>query len=135
MISYQPQTYKTALVTGGTGAIGKAIARQLARKPGHEVVLLSRNEAKAKDAVAEIRRATGNSRVRFALVDVSQRDSIEALASKWRGSVDVLVNNAAATPRQRLETPDGIELQFATNVLGYFWLTESFAPYLTRSPH
>ncbi len=97
------------------------------------MVFLSRNEAKAKDAVIEIQRATGNPRVRFALVDVSQRDSIEALAAGWQGSVDVLINNAAATPRQRLETPDGIELQFATNVLGYFWLTEFFAPYLARS--
>ena len=42
----------------------------------------------------------------------------------------MLVNNAAITPRQRQETPEGIELQFATNVLGYFWLTRAFAEQL-----
>jgi NAD(P)-dependent dehydrogenase (short-subunit alcohol dehydrogenase family) len=34
----------------------------------------------------------------------------------------VLINNAAVTPRTREETNEGIELQWATNVLGYFWM-------------
>ena len=49
--------------------------------------------------------------------------SIQALADRWPGRLDVLINNAAATPRRRQESPDGIEMQFATNVLGYFWMT------------
>ena len=44
-----------------------------------------------------------------------------------------LINNAGTTPRQRLETPEGIEMQFATNVLGYFWMTQAFADVLKRS--
>ncbi|MCJ7625773.1 MAG: SDR family NAD(P)-dependent oxidoreductase, partial [Anaerolineaceae bacterium] len=43
-----------------------------------------------------------------------------------------LVNNAAVTPRARLETPEGIEMQFATNVMGYFWLTEEFSEALKK---
>ena len=120
-------------MTGGSGAIGRAIGRRLADKPGYEVVLLCRNEAKAKAAVAEIQRVTQSRRVRFHLVDLSRRHSIQALAANWQGPVDILVNNAAVTPRQRLETPEGIELQFATNVLGYFWLTAFFSPFLARS--
>jgi retinol dehydrogenase-13 len=44
-----------------------------------------------------------------------------------------LINNAAASPRQRQETPEGIELQFATNVLGYFWMTQLFSEHLKQS--
>jgi NAD(P)-dependent dehydrogenase (short-subunit alcohol dehydrogenase family) len=45
----------------------------------------------------------------------------------------VLVNNAAVAPRRREETPEGIELQFATNVLGYFWMITAFRERLADS--
>jgi len=124
---------RIALVTGATGAIGKAIARQLAEMEGYEVVLACRNEEKARQAVREITQATGNPGVRYEQVDVSRHSSIQALADRWRGPLHVLVNNAAATPRQRLETPAGIELQFATNVLGYFWMIRTFSECLKSS--
>jgi retinol dehydrogenase-13 len=120
------------IVTGATGAIGAAIARQLAARE-FEVVLAARNESKAKQTVEEIVRATGNNRVRFELVDLSRRSFIEALAGRWQGPLHVLVNNAGATPRSRQETPEGIELQFATNVLGYFWMIEAFTDILKQS--
>jgi retinol dehydrogenase-13 len=44
-----------------------------------------------------------------------------------------LINNAACTPRSRQETPEGIEMQFATNVLGYYWLTDEFMEILKAS--
>ena len=124
---------QVALVTGATGAIGQAIVRQLAARDGFEVVLAARNEAQAQQAVAEIQRATGNPRVRYELVDVSRRASIEALVARWRGPLHVLINNAATSPRQRQVTPEGIEVQFATNVLGYFWLTQLFSQRLLAS--
>jgi NAD(P)-dependent dehydrogenase (short-subunit alcohol dehydrogenase family) len=124
---------RTVLVTGATGAIGKAIARQIAAQDNYAVILHCRNEQKGRDAVAEIRRATGNADVRYELADVSRHTSIEALAERWPGRLDVLVNNAGATPRRRQETPEGIEMQFATNVLGYFWMTQAFSEYLKQS--
>ena len=122
-----------ALVTGATGAIGKAIARQLAELQDYEVVLACRDEEKARRAVAEIVQATGNRRIRYELVDVSRWVSVRALARRWRGPLHVLINNAAVTPRTRQETPEGIELQFATNVLGYFWMIHAFTEHLKRS--
>jgi NAD(P)-dependent dehydrogenase (short-subunit alcohol dehydrogenase family) len=122
---------RVALVTGATGAIGQAIARQLAAYQ-FEVVLACRNETKGKHAVQAIQEATGNKAVRFELVDVSRRASIEALAGRWPGPLHILVNNAAATPRTRQETPEGIERQFAANVLGYFWLTQAFTDALMQ---
>jgi NAD(P)-dependent dehydrogenase (short-subunit alcohol dehydrogenase family) len=124
---------KVALVTGATGAIGKAIARQIAAIPGYEVVLAVRNEARAQKAVEQIVQHTGNPHVRYELVDVSRQSSIIGLAERWHEPLHVLVNNAATTPRTRQETPEGIELQFATNVLGYFWMIQAFKEHLKRS--
>ena len=124
--SNQSQPHRLALVTGATGAIGKAIALEIALQPQYRVVLLCRDLQKAEKAVSEIIERSGNRQVSHEIVDVSSKESIEAVAERLQGPVHVLVNNAAITPRQRQETPEGIELQFATNVLGYFWLTRAF---------
>lgn len=116
---------KTAAITGGTGAIGKAIARQLA-DTGHRVVLFTRDPEKSEHAVQEISKSTGNSHVSFEIVDVARHASIKKLRSRWSGPLHILINNAATTPKTRRETPEGIELQFATNVLGYFWMINAF---------
>lgn len=121
-----------ALVTGANGAIGKAIAEGLAAD-GLEVVLGCRNEKAGGKAVESIQRSTGNRAVRLELVDVSRRASIEALARRWQGPLDVLVNNAAIAPRRREETPEGIERQLATNVLGYLWMSEALSEMLAAS--
>lgn len=124
---------RVTLITGATGAIGYAIARQIAARPGYEVVLACRTEDKARQAVREIIRTTGNQRVRYEIVDVSRQTSILALAERWQGPLHVLVNNAAVTPRSRQETPEGIEVQWATNVLGYFWMIEAFSEHLKQA--
>lgn len=126
-------TSRVFLVTGSTGAIGKAIARQLASVEDHEVVLVGRNESRARQTVSEIIRTTGNERVRHELADLSRQADIQALADWWQGPLHVLINNAGVTPRTRQETPEGIELQFATNVLGYFWMTKAFQDVLAKS--
>lgn len=126
-------TPRIALVTGATGAIGQAIAEGIAREPGFHVVLAVRNEEKVKPIVARIRKETGNEQVRYEIVDVSRRASIESLARRWEGPLHVLVNNAAQSPRKRTETPEGIEVQWATNVLGYFWMVEAFKDVLGKS--
>jgi NAD(P)-dependent dehydrogenase (short-subunit alcohol dehydrogenase family) len=120
-------------VTGATGAIGKAIARQLAAHGDFEVVLGCRNEEKAARAVRDIVRKTGNQAVRIELVDVARQASVKGLASRWEGPLHVLINNAAETPEARRVTPEGLELQFATNVMGYVWMTLAFEDILKRS--
>jgi NAD(P)-dependent dehydrogenase (short-subunit alcohol dehydrogenase family) len=124
---------QTAIVTGGTGAIGGAIARKIASKE-YNLVIVARNPDKARPIVREIQRDTGNPNVRFELADLSRHKEILALADRWEGPLHVLINNAAVTPRTHQVTPEGIELQFATNVLGYFWMTQAFRPYLAAAP-
>jgi NAD(P)-dependent dehydrogenase (short-subunit alcohol dehydrogenase family) len=121
-----------AAVTGATGAIGNAIANQLASK-GLQVILLTRDPKKSTLAIDVIKQTSGNDNISFELVDLASRDSIQALATRWQGPLHILINNAAISPPNRTETREGIELQFATNVLGYFWMSESLSPVLAES--
>jgi NAD(P)-dependent dehydrogenase (short-subunit alcohol dehydrogenase family) len=121
---------KLALVTGATGAIGKAIARQLVALGNHKVIMVVKNENKALKAIEEIRKLTRSVDVSYVICDLSVKQQIHALAMQMEGPVDVLVNNAAMTPQNRMETGEGIEMQFATNVLGYFWMIKAFTPQL-----
>ncbi len=122
-----------ALISGATGVIGSVIARELAATPGCEVVLLARDQDRAKKAADEIRRHANSGVVRYVIADVSRRSSVQAAADAWQGPLHVLVNNAGIAPRHRETTPEGIELTFTTNVLGYYWMTQAFAPHLAKS--
>jgi NAD(P)-dependent dehydrogenase (short-subunit alcohol dehydrogenase family) len=117
---------RSAVVTGASAGIGKEIARDLARM-GASVVLACRSAERGEAARQEISATTGNSRVEVLTVDLSSRASIHAFADilNARGqALHVLVNNAGIWAQRRQQSPDGIELTWATNVLGYFLVTE-----------
>ena len=124
---------KTALITGATGAIGKAIACLIAEKYDYKIVLVARNESKASSVVNQLIDETGNKSISYLIADLSRKHEIESIASDWNDPIDVLINDAGATPRKRHETPEGIEMQFAANVLGYFWMMKYFTPHLIKS--
>ena len=117
---------KNVIVTGATGAIGEAIARQIVALGDYHVILAARDENKARLCVEKIVRATGSTNVNYELVDLSSHASIQAFSERWQEPLYALVNNAVIAPRTRTETSLGIELQFATNVLGYLWMTIDF---------
>jgi len=125
---------KTALVTGATGAIGEAIALGIARRSDYILVLACRDPRKGETVARRIRETSENDEVHVEEVDVGLRASIEALRARWRGGLDVLVNNAAIAPRLREVTEEGIERQLAVNVLGYTRMIDRFADVLERSP-
>ncbi|OHT15063.1 Retinol dehydrogenase 13 [Tritrichomonas foetus] len=122
-----------ALITGATGQIGKAIAREIAKTGQYSVVLACRNEERAKKTVAELISDTKNHNISYRLVDTSLHNSIKSFAKSWEGPLHLLMNVASDTPRKRMETPEGIEVQFATNVLGYFWMMQEFSPVMAKS--
>jgi NAD(P)-dependent dehydrogenase (short-subunit alcohol dehydrogenase family) len=124
---------KTAIVTGAYGAIGKAIAQGVAAK-GFRLVMLGRDQKALEEAREEIIKTTGNANVEIHALDLSREGEIRSLAEQWVGPLHLLINNAAATPRTRQETPEGIEMQFATNVLGYFWMIKHFSPFMEGQP-
>lgn len=118
--------YKTVLITGATAGIGKATALEIARK-GATVVIVGRNEAKAREVVSAIQNEIGNQNVSYLLADLSSISATKALAEEYRSKfdrLDVLVNNAGAIFITRGETVDGFENTFALNhLVGYFYLT------------
>jgi NAD(P)-dependent dehydrogenase (short-subunit alcohol dehydrogenase family) len=130
MSLYRKSQYKNVIVTGATGAIGGAIARQIATRDDFRVILAARDENKARVCVEKIVNVTGVSNVKYELVDLSSRASVQAFSERWREPLYALVNNAVIAPRTRRETSQGIELQFATNVLGYLWMTIDFLEHL-----
>lgn len=121
-----------AMVTGASGAIGKAIARQILSAGNFHVLMVVRDEEKGIGITNELRKQTGMDSISYAVVDLSRKKEISAFAAGITAPVHLLVNNAAFTPRRRMETPEGIEMHFATNVLGYYWMIESLAPHLKK---
>ncbi len=124
----------TALVTGANSGIGLVEARELARH-GADVVLAVR-DTDAGDAAAERIRAAGvTGTVRVERLDLASLESVHALAERFEGPLDLLVNNAGVmAPPRRRETSDGFELQFGTNHLGHFALTGLLMPHLLQAP-
>ena len=114
-------TGKRAVVTGASSGIGQETARVLAGA-GAEVTLAVRDTAAGEKAAAAIADSEGNPHVRVARLDLASRASVGEFVSGWTGPLHILVNNAGimATPERR--TPEGWELQFATNHLGHFAL-------------
>jgi NAD(P)-dependent dehydrogenase (short-subunit alcohol dehydrogenase family) len=123
---------RLAIVTGATGAIGGAIANAIAAGPNFEVLILVRDETKGRRMVQRLKNETGNEGVDCAVVDLSLQQSIRDFAAQFDRPVQVLINDAAIAPRSRHVTAEGREVMFATNVLGYYWLTLALATNLTR---
>jgi len=115
---------KTVIVTGANSGIGHAAAAELARA-GATVVLAVRDQAKGEAAAATI---TGTTEVRP--LDLASLDSVRAFAASWTGGIDLLINNAGVMIPPLTRTADGFELQFGTNHLGHFALTNLLLPHV-----
>ena len=127
---------RTALITGGTGGIGRATAMGLGRL-GASVAITGRDAARAEDTAREIREATGATVFVF-LADLSSQAEVRRLAAEALDrlpAIDVLVNNVGGYWDTRQLTVDGVERTFAVNHLAPFLLTELLLPRLKRSAY
>ena len=113
-----------ALVTGGGTGLGRAIAEGLSAA-GATVVIAARRTEVLEAAAAEITAATGNP-VTVDLVDIRNRESVEALAG--RHEVDILVNNAGGQfPQEaRRFSPNGWNSVIDLNLNGTWSMTQVF---------
>jgi NAD(P)-dependent dehydrogenase (short-subunit alcohol dehydrogenase family) len=119
------QTGRTAVITGANTGLGYETATGLAAKGAH-VVLAVRNLEKGKAAADLIARANPGASVAIQELDLTSLDSIRAAADQLRSghdSIDLLINNAGVMMTPKSTTKDGFELQFGTNHLGHFALT------------
>ncbi|MBT2503480.1 SDR family oxidoreductase [Curtobacterium sp. ISL-83] len=131
------QTGRRIVVTGANSGTGKEAATRLAAA-GASVVLAVRTPAKGEDAAAEIRAAHPGADVEVRTLDLADLSSVHRFADGVLADdrpLDVLVNNAGVmVPPKRFETADGFELQFGTNFLGPFALTNLLLPALLKAP-
>ncbi|GAA1853778.1 oxidoreductase [Brevibacterium marinum] len=113
------------MVTGANGGVGAATAAAFARVGAH-VVLAVRDPERGQMAA---RALGGSNEVRE--LDLADLSSIRAFAQSWSGPLDILVNNAGVAGLAGTATKDGFDLQFGTNHLGHFALTNHLLPHLT----
>jgi NAD(P)-dependent dehydrogenase (short-subunit alcohol dehydrogenase family) len=114
-------TGRRVIVTGGASGIGIETARALAGA-GAEVTLAVRNAEAGERTAEDIVATTGNKQVFVAPLDLADQPSVAAFVAGWDGPLHILVNNAGVMASPLARTPEGWELQFATNHLGHFAL-------------
>ncbi|HEX8151136.1 MAG TPA: SDR family oxidoreductase [Pyrinomonadaceae bacterium] len=127
---------KTAIVTGGTKGIGRAIAEALAAE-GMNVCVGARNLDEVKQTVRELEGSGGGAGATGAACDVRVYEEVEALvahAVEEFGGVDVLVNNAGVGLFKRVEetTPEEFRAVLETNLFGVFYGCRAAVPEMRR---
>lgn len=126
---------KTAVVTGGNDGIGYYTCLGLAQA-GARVIMICRNEAKAKQSVTAITALSGNNKVEYIVADLSIQQQVRRAATEIAArvaSVDVLINNAAGAFQQFTLSEDGYEMTIATNHLSVFLLTALLLPLMNNN--
>ena len=122
---------KVVLVTGASSGLGRAAAVGLAHL-GADVRVLTRDSDRSAKLARELEKETGG-RVSGVTCDVSDLASVRRFTGRFAAAeerLDVLVNNAGVMPPERTETADGIELTFATHVVGPHLLIARLSPLL-----
>jgi NAD(P)-dependent dehydrogenase (short-subunit alcohol dehydrogenase family) len=130
------QTGRRALITGANSGIGYYAALGLARRGAH-VLLASRDRTRGEIALDRLQGEAPGCSAELVLLDLASLSSVREFAAQQveRGQpLDLLINNAGVmAPPKRLETTDGFELQFGTNVLGHFALTALLFPIVQKA--
>lgn len=127
---------KVVLLTGATGQIGEAIAQKIASFPNYHLTLLGRDESKCIALQTRLQSVTNNPNIDYAIVDLSLYSSVKSFAQQYKNSgkrLDVLINNAAVVSPELQKTGEGIELQWAVNVMSYFWMIRELKDVLISS--
>ena len=110
------------IVTGASSGIGAETARALAAG-GADLTLAVRNTDAGTAVADSIERTTGGIRPKVERLDLADLPSVSRFVERWSGPVHLLINNAGLVTNGLERTPEGWELQFATNHLGHFALT------------
>jgi NAD(P)-dependent dehydrogenase (short-subunit alcohol dehydrogenase family) len=131
-----PLAGKLAIVTGSNSGLGFETALALAGA-GADTIVAARSSDKGEAAVARIRAAHPEAKVRFEALDLGSLSSVAAFAERVAAAhdgLDILVNNAGVMALPARETTeDGFERQIGVNFFGHFALTARLMPLLRRT--
>jgi NAD(P)-dependent dehydrogenase (short-subunit alcohol dehydrogenase family) len=135
----EADVYATVLITGvSPNGLGEALALALATQNPALLILASRTKAKLHAVATEIRASSPDVNLKEIIVDLSSLNSVRGAAEEIAGTVskngtiDVLFNNAGINISEHRFTEKGVEMQFATNHLGPFLLTNLLLPVILR---
>ena len=126
---------KVFLITGCNGGIGKETVRALVQNEG-KVVMACRNMEACEATAKELRQEVPEADIKTLKLDLGSFESIRGFVKKFEAMklpLYVLINNAGVMACPFNKTKDGHELQFGTNHLGHFLLTELLLPKLKES--
>ncbi len=128
-------TGQVCLVTGANAGLGFTACEQLAQR-GATVYMVARSQNKGEAAQQKIIAQTGNQNVHLEIADMSRLADVRSLVERFSEKsqrLDVLINNVGILPAERTLSVDGIEMTFATNILGSFVLTNLLIPLMKQS--
>ncbi|MBY6216782.1 SDR family NAD(P)-dependent oxidoreductase [Qipengyuania aquimaris] len=120
---------RTALITGGYSGLGQETARAMAAKGAH-VIISGRDATKLSAAADALVEETG-ARIDTLVCDLASLDSVRKAAAEANDrfdKIDLLINNAGVMACEEAKTADGFEMQFGTNHIGHFLLTNLLMP-------
>jgi len=125
---------KTTVITGATSGIGEATALALAKNK-HALYLLVRNTQKGEELKKKLAKETGNKDIFIVKCDLTDLESVREAAEELKAklfNINVLINNAGGMVDKYELSKDGVEMTFALNHLGHFYLTMSLMPLLEK---
>ncbi len=128
---------KLVVITGGASGLGQETARAMAAS-GAEIVIPVRDMAKGEAAAGEIRASLPGANITLMEMDLASLDSIRKFADAFLAkydSIDLLINNAGVMACPQGKTADGFEMQFGTNHVGHFLLTNLLMPAILKGNH
>ena len=124
---------KTAIVTGGTKGIGRAIAEALLSK-GVSVCVAARSDSEIRDAVKTLQSLGKVTGFQVDVRNYEQVRSLMAHAAKEFGGVDILVNNAGIGMFETVEqtSPEDFRAVLETNLFGVFYCCHEVIPEMKK---
>ncbi|HLG96549.1 MAG TPA: SDR family oxidoreductase [Bryobacteraceae bacterium] len=126
---------KVVVITGATSGIGAVAGEQLAAM-GARIVLVARDPRRAEAELARLREKNQQVQHSVHYADLSRFGEMKRVGGEIASAeprIDILINNAGALFGERIVTPDGLEMTFATNHMSYFVLTEMLRERLIAS--
>ena len=124
---------RTVFITGGYSGLGQETARAMAARGAH-VIISGRDATKLAAAADALAEETGAA-IDTLVCDLASLESVRAAAAEANErfeKVDLLINNAGVMACDEAKTADGFEMQFGTNHIGHFQLTNLLMPLVEK---